>query len=90
LTNEIENIFSLRKNILTSYFWKVSVEMFEVLNVFFNVTNNFGEPKLCKQESFPEKKVRGWSQGSCAAAGYSYLWAENRSGLEEFRNFKRY
>ena len=63
--------------------------MFEVLEVYFKVANNFGEAKLCKQDSFAEK-VHGWSQGSCAAAGYSYLWSENKSGLEEFRNFKKY
>ena len=63
--------------------------MFDTL-VYFKVTNNFGAAKLCKQEPFAEK-VHGWTQGSCAAAGYSYLWSENQSsGLEEFRNFKKY
>ena len=31
--------------------------MFEVLEVYFKVANNFGEAKLCKQDSFAEKAL---------------------------------
>ena len=70
------------------YFW-IPPKMFETL-VYFKVTNNFGAAKLCKQEPFAEK-VHGWTQGTCGAAGYSYMWSEDKNtGVEEFRNFKKY
>ena len=62
--------------------------MFDTLSSSFKITNHFGGAKICKQQHFLENHD-GWAQGSCAASGYTHLWAKNAK-MEEFGNFRKF